>query len=224
MPTARKSDDGELASLYVALMYLVALLGARAMGSMRAARAHYYWLHRPFWAPPAWLFGVAWLLVVYPLRGIALWQLHIAVQPAGGVWVAGVNLEPFILLMVACGVEILWSAAFFGAGGWRFLSFLLVAADAALLVSAAVLAFTETRATLAGAFLVVGAAWVCFAALLALSLWWLNRHRRHASYHAARAAARRESGRADAEPQRPLRARDGGEWTPGSSRSPSGLF
>jgi tryptophan-rich sensory protein len=182
MPTPRNSDDAELATLYVALMLLVSFLGSRFAGPHVVVQRIYRWLALPWFAPPAALFGIAWFLVVYPTRGVALWLLRVAVgeltcrPDAPALLVSGLNLAPFVLLLVACAVEIFWSFAFFGKEH-RTLGVVVIFIDLALLVAAMVLAFVQTNSTAAGVLIAVGVAWVAFAAVLAAAIDWKNRGR-----------------------------------------------
>ncbi len=153
---------------------LIGLLGANLMaaliGSLASptlsprAAAWYAALRKPGWTPPDAIFGVVWPLL-YVLSAVAAWQVwrrrhsHRAEVALG-----------FYFLQLALNAA--WSPVFFGLrspGGALLLLLLLLAT-----LGFTIRAFAGVRRS-AAVMLAPYFAWVAFAGLLNLSIWWLNR-------------------------------------------------
>jgi len=97
-------------AVFLAIVVLAVLLA----GSFEAGEWYYQKLSRPWWAPPAWLFGVTWSLC-YVVAALAAWRVWMSRHSdrirALGWWLM------LLLLNTA------WSALFFGAHriGWACL-------------------------------------------------------------------------------------------------------
>lgn len=89
---------------------LVLCLGAGGLGALFTTPAITGWyaaLKKPIFNPPNWLFGPAWT-ILYLLMGIALFLVWNQKLPFSEVRIA------IILFAVQLGLNILWSALFFG--------------------------------------------------------------------------------------------------------------
>lgn len=154
--------DRSLRSLpvFLALTIATAMLGAWA--SLDAA-TFYARLDRPFWAPPAWLFGPAWT-VLYLLMALAAWLVWRTHRWEGAA-------SAMVLFVVQLAVNASWSWFFFAwrLGFWAFFD----AVALWLLVGATLFAFWS-RHRLAGLMLVPYWLWVSFATALTWSVWQRN--------------------------------------------------
>ncbi len=145
--------------------WLAVAFAAAAVGGLASVQAGAFYLDlvRPWWAPPAWLFGPVWS-VLYALMGVAAWL----------VWRENddrrtrLALALFMAQLVANG---LWTWLFFAwrQGAWAFAEVLLLWA----MIVATIVVFGRVH-RLAAALLVPYLAWVSFAAALNFSLWRLN--------------------------------------------------
>ncbi len=159
--------EEQLAVGWVAFVLLVGLLPASFTDRSRSG---YSELKKPSFAPPPWLFGVAWP-VLYILMGVAAYL----VQEAGGFFVVGVNRTELALFLVLQAVLAMWSIVFSGRRRLG-LSVLVVLAGFALSITVAVLFWPISQTA---AWLVIPTvAWLAFASLLAVSLRRLNRKRK----------------------------------------------
>lgn len=118
-------------------------------------------LNKPSWNPPNWVFAPVWTLL-YIMMGTAAWL----------VWRTKDRIGPAMLLFFAqLGFNLLWSLVFFGlrSPGWALVEVVFLVGSVALTM----LAFFGRQAT-AGWLFVPYLAWVSFAAILNLAIWWLN--------------------------------------------------
>jgi tryptophan-rich sensory protein len=175
---ARQYDLGWLGG------FLAASAGAAALGGLFTARSVDSWyrtLRKPAWTPPDWVFGPVWT-ALYTLIGLAAWLVRRgATHPRRGQEPAGAGdaaqtadvVRPALATWgVQLGLNVLWSAVFFGArrtGGGLWVIGALWAAIAAC----AALSARVTR--LAGLVLLPYLAWTTFAAALNARIWQLNR-------------------------------------------------
>lgn len=145
--------------------WLLLTFAAAAIGGVASANAgiFYQQLVRPYWAPPAWLFGPVWT-ALYSLIGVAAWL----VWRAHGFRRAGIALVLFVVQLAA---NALWTWLFFAwqQGGLASAEILLLWG----LVVATVVAFSRLH-SLAAALLLPYLLWVTFACALTLSIWKLN--------------------------------------------------
>lgn len=151
--------------MYGLVGWLLVSFAAAAVGAVASADAGAFYgqLHRPGWAPPAWLFAPVWT-VLYFLQGVAAWL----VWRARGFSGARAALSLFLVQLAA---NALWTWIFFA---WRqgALAFGEILLLWALIVATAV-AFWRVRPW-AGALLLPYLAWVSFACALTYSVWRLN--------------------------------------------------
>ena len=121
-------------------------------------------LGKPWFTPPSWVFAPAWT-ALFILMGISLylvWQGGLKErQPRQAVTLFGVQL----------GLNVLWSALFFGLQS-PFLAFLEILALWAAIALTTIRFYPISRN--AALLLVPYMAWVSFAAILNLSVWLLN--------------------------------------------------
>lgn len=148
---------------FVALCFAVAGLGGLATGPAVSPGGWYETINKPFYTPPSWLFGPVWS-VLFLSMAVAGWL----------VWrergFSGAKLA-FSLFGIQLMLNVLWSAIFFG----------LQAPEVALVeilvlwvfIVLNILAFRRIR-PVAGWILTPYLAWVTFATLLNLGIWWLN--------------------------------------------------
>ena len=163
----RRSDLG--LSLRTQLLglagWFVLTFACAAIGAVASAQAgaFYLQLHRPAWAPPAWLFAPVWS-ALYLLMAVAAWL----VWRAHGFRRAGAALSLFVSQLAANAI---WTWLFFvwNRGALAFAEILLLWA----LIAGTVVAFWRLQ-PLAGMLLVPYLAWVTFACALTFATWKLN--------------------------------------------------
>ncbi len=161
---------GLFPKVLVSIVLIVVLGTASGLITSGSIGGWYQSIKKPFFTPPNWIFGPAWLLL-YTLMGITfgrLWQLAtknrypiIRNYAAKGMWIFGVH---FIF-------NLAWTPVFFG----------LHATGVALVIILIMLGLIlfmikhYWRIDRIASFLLVPyALWVTFATLLNLSIWWLN--------------------------------------------------
>lgn len=135
-----------------------------AFATMSGVQDWYPELVKPWFNPPAWLFGPAWT-TLYLLMGVALWLVwrRLGEDPR----VPGA-LVAFAVQLVLNGA---WSVLFFGlrSPGIAFVEILLLWSA----ITVTIVRFRPVSRA-AGALLVPYWLWVGFAALLNGSIWYLN--------------------------------------------------
>jgi len=141
--------------------------GAGLLGSIFTVQSITTWyaeLEKPWFTPPAWLFGPAWT-TLYALMGLSLfiiWNHHLEYGRSGGT---------ISLFGVQLALNILWSYLFFGLQ-------LPLAAFVEILILWTTILFTllsSWKVSRLAAFLLVPyLAWVSFASLLNFYIWSLN--------------------------------------------------
>lgn len=145
--------------------WLLVTFAAAAAGGFASARASAFYaeLMRPFWAPPAWLFGPVWS-TLYVLMGVSAWLVWRSRGFAGA--------RAALLIFVAqLGANALWTWLFFV---WRQgeLAFAEILLLWAMIAATIVLFWRISR--VAAALLVPYLAWVSFAAALTYAVWRRN--------------------------------------------------
>jgi translocator protein len=144
---------------------LVVLLGTVA-GVIAGADEGNRWfraLAKPDFMPPGWVFGVTWM-ILYFLLGVALAML---IHARGARW-RGAALAAFAAQLA---VNYAWPSVFF-AFHQVGLALALIAVMIVLTVALMVLLWWIRR--VAALLLLPYLAWLCFAALLTLTVWNLN--------------------------------------------------
>jgi tryptophan-rich sensory protein len=151
------------------MVFLVMCLGAQLTGSfltMPAIRSGWYaTLEKPFFNPPAWLFGPVWTAFFFMMAVSAwmVWRLeqeNPLVRPA------------LYLFFVQLLFNVTWSALFFSIRrpGWAMAEIVLLW----LLILATIFVFSRVNRWAAW-LLVPYLGWVLYAAILNGAIWWLNR-------------------------------------------------
>lgn len=139
---------------------------AAAAGSVftRAGSGEWYdALQKPAWTPPGALIGAVWS-VLYGLMGVAAWLVWRHASATG-------RARALTLWGIQLGLNVLWSALFFGlrAPGAAFWELVLL--EAAVVATLAVFWRIHPGA---GVLLLPYAAWVAFAGFLNFTIWRLN--------------------------------------------------
>jgi benzodiazapine receptor len=162
MPVMRMQSLGAL------LIFLVICLSTGFLGGLLTRPAilsgWYDSLTKPFFTPPAWVFGPVWTLL-YLLIAVAAWL----------VWAGRVRHPvriPLMIFFAQLVLNILWSALFFGAQrpGWAMVEIIFLW----IFILGTVILFWRVH-RLAAMLLVPYTMWVSFAVVLNGALWWLNR-------------------------------------------------
>jgi tryptophan-rich sensory protein len=151
--------------LALAIAVPLAVGGLSGLATPRGVDTWYPTLVKPFFNPPAWVFGPTWT-VLYILMGVALFF----------VWRQGLDTQGVSLALTVFAIQLvlnaLWSIIFFGmqSPAWAFVEIILLW----LAIVATLWAFWRVLPA-AGWLLVPYLAWVSFAAVLNGSIWMLNR-------------------------------------------------
>jgi len=120
-------------------------------------------LAKPAFTPPSWVFGPVWVLL-FALLGVAAYLIH-----RDGVGEdRGVALRLFVGQFA---LNVSWTLAFFG--GRSIVGGLVVIVALWIAVVATVVAFDRVNRA-AALLLLPYLAWVTFAAVLNVGIWWLN--------------------------------------------------
>jgi tryptophan-rich sensory protein len=151
---------------WLALAGWIALCAAAgAIGALASVRAAEFYasLQRPWWAPPAAVFGPVWTLL-YMSMAVAAWLVW-----RERTWARARSALGLFVLQLA--LNALWSWLFFGwhRGALAFAGILVLLA----LIIATIVAFARIR-RMAAWLLAPYLAWVGFAAVLSYSVWRLN--------------------------------------------------
>jgi tryptophan-rich sensory protein len=143
--------------------WLVLCFAAAGTAVFVSTDGWYAALHKPWWNPPARLFGPAWTLI-YITMAVAAWL----VWREGGWKAQGRTLGLFLLQWL---LNVLWTPLFFGLHrpGLAFAEIILLW----LAIAATLVSFWRVR-QVAGILLVPYLAWVSFAAALNFTIWRLN--------------------------------------------------
>ncbi|MEJ8567042.1 TspO/MBR family protein [Elongatibacter sediminis] len=152
-----------MTSRYLPLaLFLVLVVMAAAFGASFPAGDWYVELRKPYWTPPAWVFGPAWS-VLYVLMALAMWR----------VWITGhyVRVGALIWWLIQLGLNAAWSWLFFGLNriGWAM-------AEMALLVVFVILCIKafSSISRLATWMMVPYLLWLLFAFALNVTIWDMN--------------------------------------------------
>ena len=124
----------------------------------------YETIQKPMISPPAWLFPVVWT-ILYTLMGISAYVILTSKGEKEEI------KDAMVIFVYQLIVNLLWPTLFFGFQ-WYFISFLWIL----LLIYLVVIMIqkfwelSKTAAYLNIPYLV----WLCFAAYLNFTIWWLN--------------------------------------------------
>lgn len=143
------------------VLFIIAVVGGGSLiGVGTAPGAWYASLEKPWFNPPNWIFGPVWTLL-YLMIAIAGWRIWMRRRTGGAMTAWWVQL----------GLNFLWSPVFFGlqSPGWAIP---IILAMLVSIVTFIRLSWDQDR--LAAWLFVPYLAWVSFATLLNVSIWWLN--------------------------------------------------
>lgn len=146
---------------FLALCYAVALSGA--LITRPNIPVWYMALHKPFWAPPNWLFGPVWT-VLYAMMAVAGWKIW-SREPSRE------RTRALTLFGVQLALNFSWSPVFFGLhelGGAVLVIFLLWLAIGGFLLA------VRRAEPLAAALFLPYFLWVGYAGVLNFAIWRLN--------------------------------------------------
>jgi translocator protein len=146
---------------FLALVFAVAALGN--LFTTPAIPDWYAQLERPWFTPPAWVFGPVWT-VLYILMAVAAWRVWLV--PA-----APERRSALIWFFVQLALNAAWSPAFFGLQA-PLLGLVVIVALLAALVVTVTRFFAVDR--IAGWMLVPYLAWVAYATLLNAAIALMN--------------------------------------------------
>lgn len=143
------------------ILFLVLTSAVALVGSQFLPGAWYAALHKPLFNPPNWIFAPVWS-ALYVMMAVAAWR----------VWrrVGGID-SAIVLWVVQLVLNGLWSWIFFG---MHRTGLALIDIGVMLVLIAIVTVAFMRRDRLAGYLMWPYLAWVAFASVLNLSLWWLN--------------------------------------------------
>jgi tryptophan-rich sensory protein len=150
------------------VIFLAMCLGAGFVGSLLtlpSIRSGWYGaLKKPFFNPPAWVFGTVWtaLFIMMALAAWLVWKKE-DLQPVR---------IPLLFFFAQLLCNVLWSALFFGSmrPGWALVEIAVL--WFLILVTAGM--FFRVRPA-AGFLMLPYLGWVSFAVLLNGFIWWMNR-------------------------------------------------
>lgn len=149
------------------LICLAISLGTGGLSALftRGSQEFYNTLAKPFFAPPAYIFGIVWT-ILYTLIGIASFLVV-----KDGIDNSGVT-ESFKLYIVNLILLFIWPIVFFN---FHFLSLSVIIIIASLFC--AIMVFTKFYEInkAAGYLYLPLVLWILFATVLNVSIWYLNR-------------------------------------------------
>lgn len=163
METNDRPVRRQLLALFLFLLACAVVAGLGSLFTMSAMDGWYADLEQPDWEPPDWVFGPIWS-ILYLAIGVAAWLVW---RERG--WEQG--RIPLVLWSVQLGLNLLWTAIFFGlempgAGLVEIVALWLA-------IAATIVAFWPVS-RLAALLLVPYFGWVSYAAALNYAIWTLN--------------------------------------------------
>ena len=155
-----KSRHSGLVAVLGLFGFIVVTFCAPAIGVLTLPGAWYAALNKPFWNPPAWIFGPVWTFL-YLLMAVAAWLVWKRAGWKSAAW----------LYLIQLALNAAWTPIFFGAHalGWALVEIIVL--WLAILVT--MTAFLRVN-RIAGWMLAPYLAWVSFAAFLNFTLWRMN--------------------------------------------------
>ena len=163
MPRDRSALVREVGLAIVSVLVVTGASIAGQIATYPNLASWYFALAKPPFNPPGWVFAPVWT-ALYALMALALWRV-LRCPPEFSRRVA------LIFFFVQLALNALWPWMFFGA---RSPALGLVNIGPQLLVVLATIVFFRRLDRIAAWCLVPLAAWVAFAGVLNLSIWWLN--------------------------------------------------
>lgn len=163
MPRDRSALVREVGLAIVSVLVVAGASIAGQIATYPNLASWYFALAKPPFNPPSWVFAPVWT-ALYALMALALWRV-LRCPPELARRVA------LIFFFVQLALNALWPWMFFGA---RSPALGLVNIGPQLLVVLATIVLFYRLDSIAAWCLVPLAAWVAFAGVLNLSIWWLN--------------------------------------------------
>jgi len=163
MPRDRSALVREVGLAIVSVLVVAGASIAGQIATYPNLASWYFALAKPPFNPPSWVFAPVWT-ALYALMALALWRV-LRFPPESARRVA------LIFFFVQLALNALWPWMFFGA---RSPALGLVNIGPQLLVVLATIVLFYRLDSIAAWCLVPLAAWVAFAGVLNLSIWWLN--------------------------------------------------
>lgn len=154
-------STGPLGRWVALLLFILLTLGIGTLiGAVTAPGAWYEALQKPVFNPPNWVFGPVWA-VLYIMVAIAGWR----------TWLRGYRDLAMQVWFLQLAANFLWSPAFFGMQ-MPGLALLVILVMGALTVMFIRLTWTPDRAS--ALLMIPYLAWVAFAGLINIAIWWMN--------------------------------------------------
>ena len=154
------TTDPKMRWIILGLFLLLTVGGGMLIGAATAPGDWYTGLQKPIFNPPNWLFAPVWTLL-YILVAVAGWR----------TWVRGYRGLPMQLWFLQLAANFMWSPAFFGLQT-PGLALLVIVVMGALTFLFMQLTWKPDRTS--ALLMLPYFAWVSFAGLLNLSIWWMN--------------------------------------------------
>ena len=191
MTTATKMEWVELGlTTWFSLMFLILALPMMIFGSRMTSKLYMATKNKPPFAPPPWLFGVAWFIIV------ACMSVAYTLVRLQGEWKEDVNLTALVVFVILLVPLIIWSRVYRYSLGWStlvvFIAWALAIWDTVLFYqvkphhhhsgggggggggSGASHEESEALSAWAGSVMIVLDVWLTFAFILSLTLWLMN--------------------------------------------------
>ena len=151
-------------SLIVCVIICLAVGGLAGFATQSSVTTWFTTLNKPFFNPPSWLFGPVWT-TLYILMGVALWLVWNAPETHPQ------RKNGIIIFAIQLIFNFLWSFLFFGMRNPLFALFDIVLMLITITLTIIIFRKINTKTT---PLLAPYLAWVSFATLLNVSIWWLN--------------------------------------------------
>lgn len=147
---------------YISLIaFLVLCVGGGSLVGIQNMPGEWYeGLSKPIFNPPNWLFGPAWA-ILYTLIAIAGWR----------TWMRASDSKLMIVWFAQLALNFTWSPVFF-TYHWMLIAAAIIAAM--IILTLVFVAKSWRLDRIASVLTLPYLAWIIFAGLLNVSLWWLN--------------------------------------------------
>lgn len=150
-----------IGSCIIWIVICLAISGLAGWVTSHNINPWYINLQKPSFNPPAWLFAPVWT-VLYIMIGIS----------GGLLWLSRKqNTLAFAFYIIQLALNFAWSFVFFGAHqtGWAAIEILVL-----LVFILLTIIYSYRTSKYAAWLLMPYFAWVCFASILNISIWYLN--------------------------------------------------
>lgn len=140
--------------------FVLCVGGGSLVGLQNLPGAWYDGLVKPIFNPPNWIFGPVWTLL-YAMIAIAGWR----------TWMRASDSGLMILWFAQLALNLTWSPVFF-TYNWMLIAALIIVAMVVLTIAFIVNSWNVDK--VAAVLMLPYLAWISFATMLNISLWWLN--------------------------------------------------